>query len=320
MIKKVKRFIRPQLRTLIFFVTTKCPLRCKHCFYNDELNKDIRELNLVEIKKISNNLPHLEYLQLSGGEPFLRGDLVEILEIFFKKGLKKAIIPTNGYFTENTVSMVKKMKQKRFNFQIMISIDGFRELHNEIRGRDCFDRALETFDELKKLGVNVGFNPSLSKLNYNTYIDLLKFLKERTNSIDPILVRGKKGITLSAEEFKKIKSEVENITSRGLSPFYKKRQQMLNEIYCDILGGNKVPYKCLAGEIIAVLEPDGGVRSCEIRKKLGNARDYNYDINKILKMDKIPFRCSNCIHPCFIGPSMSYSPKWLLKNILFQYA
>ena len=94
---------------------------------------------------------------------------------------------------------------------------------------------------------------------------------------------------------------------------------MLNKIYYNILKGKCIPYKCRAGEIIAVLEPDGQVRACEIFNKLGNVRDYNYNLNEILKLKKIPERCKNCIHPCFIGPSMSYSTKWLLKNIIYQY-
>ncbi len=317
---KLQKFFNRNLRTLIFFVTTRCPLKCKHCFYANELNQqNIKELTVEEIEKIADNLPHLEYLQLSGGEPFMREDLVELVEIFFKRGLKKVIIPTNGFFTKQIVSKVQKMKNKGFNFSIMISVDGFKDLHNEIRGRDCFDNAMQTFDELKKIGVEAGFNVALSKINYSTYINLLKFLKTKTNNLDPILVRAKPGVMITAEEFKKIASEIEKITSEKLNPFYKKRKQILDEIYCSILEGKPVPYKCLAGEIIAVLEPDGQVRSCEIRKKLGNVRENNYNINEILKLDKIPKRCRNCIHPCFIGPSMSYSPKWMAKNILYQF-
>jgi len=314
-----RKFFDRRLRTLIFFITTKCPLRCEHCFYNSELNKGTNELNLEEIDKIAKNLPDLELLQLSGGEPFMRKDLVEILEVFFKKGVKKVIIPTNGYFTKDTLEKFKRIKEKNFNVQIMISLDGFKELHNKIRKRDCFDNALKTFDELKKLGANVGFNPALSKLNYENYIDLLKFIRKRTNIIDPILVRENPKIMLSAEEWKKIKPYVEKLTLDDLTPFQKKRKKMLNEVYYNILKNGDLPFKCLAGEIIAVLEPDGQVRGCEIRKKLGNVRDNNYNINKILKTDNKPNKCRDCIHPCFIGPSLSYDAKWLLKNIIYQF-
>jgi len=317
---KISRFFKRRLRTLIFFVTTKCPLKCKHCFYTKELNNSqVKELSLKEIEKISNNLPYLEYLQLSGGEPFARDDITEIAEIFFRRGLKKLIIPTNGYLQESAIKQARKMKEKGYNFSINVSIDGFEETHNSIRGKNCFNRALETFDKLKEMKVETGFIVSLSKLNYEGYLDLIKFLKKRTNNIDSVLVRAKPGIMLTADEFNKIRPELERLTCDHLSKFYQQRKKLLNNVYCNVINGKPVPYKCLAGKIIAVLEPDGQVRSCEIFGKLGNVRDYNYDINKILKLDKIPRRCKDCIHPCFLGPSMSYSITWLTKNIISQY-
>lgn len=313
------KFFKRRLRTIIFFVTSKCPLYCKHCFYNAELNQPIKELSLEEIEKIADNIKGLEYLQLSGGEPFVREDIPEIAEIFFKRGLKKLIIPTNGYLTEQVIKQAEKMKQAGYNFSITVSIDGFMGTHNSIRGKNCFDNAMRTFDRLKELGIETGFIVSLSKLNYSDYISLIKFLKEKTDNIDPVLVRAKPNIMLSVEEFEKIRPELENLAYGNLTPFYKARKKILNDIYSSVIQGKPVPYKCLAGTIIAVIEPDGQVRSCEIRAKLGNLRDYDYNINKILKIDKIPERCNDCIHPCFIGPSMSYSIKWLAKNIASQY-
>ena len=220
--ERIHKFFNRKLRTLIFFITTKCQLKCKHCFYSSELNNPkIKELTLEEIEKIAEKIPTLEYLQLSGGEPFLREDIVEILEIFFKRGIKKAMIPTNGFLTKKIIHQAERMKKKNFIFSIMISIDGFEDVHNEIRGMNCFNNAMETFEGLKKLGIEVGFNVSLSKLNYSTYIDLIKFLKEKTNNIDPILVRAKPEITLSPEEFNKIKSKVEELSFSNLTPFNK---------------------------------------------------------------------------------------------------
>jgi len=317
---KISKFFNKKIRTLIFFVTSKCPLNCKHCFYNGELNKNIKELTLEEIEKIADNLPDLEYLELSGGEPFARQDIVELVEIFVKRGIKKAIIPTNGFLTNQIVSKVQIMKDKGFNFTILISIDGFEDLHNKIRGRNCFNQAIKTFDELKKIGVNPGFIVSLSKLNYDSYLDLLKYLKDKQPAgIDSVLVRAKPDIMLSYQQFKDIKSQIEEIIMRDMPLSDKKRKQILNQIYLDVLNGKKLPVKCLAGKIIAVLEPDGEVRICELRRKLGNVRDYNYDINKIVLLDKVPNDCGMCIHPCFIGPSMSYSLKWITKNIASQY-
>ncbi len=319
LMKKISRFKNKPLENLIFFVTSKCPLNCKHCFYRAELNKKINELSLNEIEKIAKNLPHLKHVQLSGGEPFVRKDLTQVIKIFQKYGVKKIGIPTNGFFTSLVVKKCKEIKKLGIDFSINVSIDGFKPLHNKIRGKPCFDKAIETFKQLKKLGIETGFNVSLSKLNYSSYLDLLKYLKSlNPDYINVIIVRAKPDIQITAEQFKKIKPEIESLTLKYKNKFYKTRQKMLNNIYLDILKGKTLPFQCLAGKIIAVLEPDGQVRSCEMRKKLGNARDYNYNINKILQKDNIPKNCT-CIHSCFISPSMSYNLKWLTKNILYQY-
>lgn len=321
MVSKINKFFNKKIRTLIFFVTARCPLRCAHCFYSKELNQKMNELTLKEIEKIADNLPDLETLQISGGEPFLRKDLVELLEIFVKRGVKKIGIPTNGFFTDEAVRQAKRIKKLNIPFSINVSIDGFKETHNKIRGRDCWDKAIKTFKELQKLNIEVNFLVAVSKMNYDEVLDLFKYLESlNPGYINPIIVRAKPDIMLSVEQFIKLRPRLEEISNKYQKGLYKKRQILLYDIYENVLRGKSLPYKCQAGKIIAVLEPDGQVRSCEILRKLGNVRDHDYDMKKILKKDKIPRRCGNCIHPCFIGPSMSYSLKWMLKNILYRSA
>lgn len=317
--KQINKFFNKELRTLIFFITTKCNCHCKHCFYST--NRNVNELTLNEIEKIIKNLPYLETVQFSGGEPFIREDLYDIIKLFVNKGVKKIGIPTNGFFTEKIISQAKKIKELNVDISINVSIDGFKDLHNKIRGIDCWDNAIDTFKQLRKNGIKSGFLIAVSKINYPCVIKLMEYLSKLNPSfINPIIVRAKPEIMLSPEQFKEIRPTLEKFICKYENKFYIARQKLLYNIYYDILSGKELPYKCQAGKIIAVLEPDGGVRSCELRRVLGNVRDNNYNINKILKLDKIPNRCKDCIHPCFIGPSMSYSIKWMLKNILYQYA
>ena len=78
----------------IFFVTTKCNESCKHCFYHEHLNqKD--EMSLQEIEQMVGKLGKVQVLLLSGGEPFLRKDLYEVIKLFITKaGVKVVSIPT----------------------------------------------------------------------------------------------------------------------------------------------------------------------------------------------------------------------------------
>src|SRR5512135_1713176 len=78
-----KTFERNELQSIIFFVTSACNLRCSHCFYWQNLNRQ-EDLRLEEIEKISLNLPSFSRLLISGGEPFLRKELPDIIRLFYK--------------------------------------------------------------------------------------------------------------------------------------------------------------------------------------------------------------------------------------------
>ena len=67
--------------SLIFFVTSKSNLLCKHCFYWEELNLPKNELSLEEIEKVARSLPNLLTVSLTGGEPYLRPDLPQIVAL-----------------------------------------------------------------------------------------------------------------------------------------------------------------------------------------------------------------------------------------------
>ena len=118
---------------LTLFVTSKCNLRCLHCFNWKSLNKK-DDLALEEIKKLSLQLEDLDSLLISGGEPFLRDDLPKIVEFFYKNNkLNTLTIPTNGFLTEKIHSQIQKIlkiaegKTVWLNF----SLDGTEKMHDQ---------------------------------------------------------------------------------------------------------------------------------------------------------------------------------------------
>ncbi|GAI16765.1 unnamed protein product [marine sediment metagenome] len=94
--------------------------------------KNKKELTLDEIKKISMKFPNLIYLTISGGEPFLRDDLSEIVGSFIENNNTQFVsIPTNGFFTERVISVSERLF-KRYpwvSFRIGLSIDGIGKKH-----------------------------------------------------------------------------------------------------------------------------------------------------------------------------------------------
>ena len=95
---------------VIFFVTNKCNSKCKHCFYWRNLNSNKNELTLEEIDKITKNSGKIQVLLLSGGEPFLRKDLFEIISLFIKNaGVKVISIPTNAILTKEIKEQTERL-------------------------------------------------------------------------------------------------------------------------------------------------------------------------------------------------------------------
>jgi MoaA/NifB/PqqE/SkfB family radical SAM enzyme len=121
---------------------------------------------LKEIKKVfsQSRFKDLKWFQVTGGEPFLDSNLVEVIRFFNNQFNRPVIwIPTNGIATKRIVSSVNSME----NVNITVSIDGTRNTHNHIRGGLFFDKTLETIKRLRGIihdNVNIGF--TISDYNY----------------------------------------------------------------------------------------------------------------------------------------------------------
>jgi len=121
--------------------------------------KDFPELPVAEYKKLPKSLKDVN---ISGGEPFLRKDLTEIV-IMVKNACPRArvVISSNGFLTELVLLQMQKILKIKPDIGIAISIDGLDEMHNEIRGiPDGFERCMATIDGLKKMGmknIRIGF-------------------------------------------------------------------------------------------------------------------------------------------------------------------
>jgi len=127
------------------------------CFYAQEMDKKQPDLTFDEIKKISETAGQFNRLWISGGEPTLREDLPEILELFYKNNhIKDVNIPTNGLKPDRIVEWVKRFRQNcpDCNINVSLSLDGFGATHDTQRGvPGNFYKALET---LRKIQENFG--------------------------------------------------------------------------------------------------------------------------------------------------------------------
>ncbi|MDR0324203.1 MAG: radical SAM protein, partial [Treponema sp.] len=140
-----------ELETIILFTTGKCNAKCAMCFYANEMEKKAEDLSLDEIRKISETAGEVKRLLLSGGEPTMREELPEIIEMFYNNNhITDLNLPTNGMKTERIIEWISRWRKScpDLNITVSVSFDGFGVTHDKQRGIESFYKAAET---LKKL-------------------------------------------------------------------------------------------------------------------------------------------------------------------------
>src|SRR6266496_4048083 len=128
-------FNKTNLDSLILFVTNACNLRCWFCCYADNLNQT-KDIPFEDLLKLSATMPKFRALLLSGGEPFIRPKLDEIMLAFARNnGIKSIYIPTNGWYLDRTEAMCRSFleQEREVMLTLCFSEDGLEATHDQIR-------------------------------------------------------------------------------------------------------------------------------------------------------------------------------------------
>ena len=181
---KFKKYSLPT--SLIYFITSNCNSNCQGCFYWNELNKKQQELTLDEIKKISKSLNKIHYLLISGGEPFLRKDIVEVCEVFINQNnLGGMHLPTNGLIPQKILKKTQELveRNKKLVLHMSLSLEGFEKTNDSLRCKGSFKKTLKTLSLLNEIkddypNFSIALNTVVSNRNYNEIHDFAKFVKD----------------------------------------------------------------------------------------------------------------------------------------------
>jgi MoaA/NifB/PqqE/SkfB family radical SAM enzyme len=301
--------------TVTYSVTAACQSRCKTCqigaMFCQDPTRSERDLKLNEVEKIFSTMHPVYFFNMSGGEPFMRKDLPEIVRLACKY-LKPKVVhtPTNAILTdriiENTEKIIRIVRNYNPSVPVTVkpSIDGVGDLHDEIRGvKGNFDCLLKTIDGLKRLEDKYdNFHLELGTVISNFNIDYLDEIEDFVHSLGVESYRNEVAecrteffnlddpITPPAEVYQKLIKEFarkveDNIsTKKSLA----KTTEALRVVYYDIAGKileeKKQVIPCYAGVSNVHINYDGGVWPCCVLgydQQMGNLRDYNYDFQKL---------------------------------------
>jgi MoaA/NifB/PqqE/SkfB family radical SAM enzyme len=335
--------------SLVHFVTNRCNARCSFCFIDfDDPKTFSHELSLNEIDKLTKNLgKSLLNVNLTGGEPFARKDLVDIAKKYLINSTIQSIyITTNASLPERIKDFAKEISRFDSNAELtfQISIDDLPENHNKVRKiKDLFDTCIETYRLLKNMGDNI--NPVVSitvthencdnikeifnYLNKDCGIDAIKCTIVRDEGVYTTPIEKKKKI-LEAYDWltneikrKMLSKEIINYNANSIQGRLHQKKDILSwEMIKKMYLQPKYISPCHAGSLFGVITSKGKVHPCEIleNKELGDLRENDMDFMKIWTNQKskdttdfiLKSKC-NCTYECALSYNIlgnwRYQPK-----------
>jgi SynChlorMet cassette radical SAM/SPASM protein ScmF len=186
----------PQLRTLYFYITNTCNLRCTHCWLARQTGQDrSSELTTFEIKDVIDQaLPlGLKSIKLTGGEPFVRDDIVEIVGFADELGVTVRLETNAMLLNGGTARALAGFHRLR---QVAVSLDGATpESHGLLRGADgAFDKTVRGIKHLVESGLRVQVISCLHRGNVGEMAELIALaagLGASSFKINPITSLGR---------------------------------------------------------------------------------------------------------------------------------
>ena len=220
-----------KLEELWIYYTLACNLRCKHCLVN--AGKSLREeLTTVEVKKLVDDAIHLgvKRFYITGGEPFIKDDIFEIIRYITIQKKHELIILSNAtLFDDKKIEALKKVYTPRLVLQV--SLEGPNaEVHDKLRGEGSFDKAVEGIKRLMDIGITPVVSTAISKFNDKHIIATSKFLSKLGIKEHNILWMHAKGRGANnADELLVPSDEIAQIM-KNLKKRYKEQEIILDNI------------------------------------------------------------------------------------------
>lgn len=180
-IEKVNNFLTPQLEckfTLpkeggkaIWEITHQCNYQCSYCIFSCNGKKISQELTTTECFKVIDELVEegFKHLKITGGEPFLRKDIIKILEYASIK-LVTDISTNASMITPTTVELLNHIPLK----MIHVSLDGNKIDHESVRGKNTYDRTIQGLQALKKSTNKIRIGTVIHANNENKLEEFIK--------------------------------------------------------------------------------------------------------------------------------------------------
>lgn len=310
-------------------VTYRCNARCTMCNRYKAPSLPEEEISLETIKK----LPPMYFTNITGGEPFIRQDLPDIVRELYKKS-DRIVISTNGFFTDRIIKLCEEFP----NVGIRISIEGLEQTNNEIRGLpDGFNRGYTTLKKLVEMKhPDVGLGMTVQDKNAPDLVALYKKSEElemefATASLHNsfYFVEAKNIIhdrLMVAQNFEDLINELlkSNSPKKWFRAYF--NHGLINYIF-----GQKRLLPCDMSFDTFFIDPYGDVMPCNGTKEkevMGNLNDKTWDeVWNSKQADDVRSKVRCCDRNCwmigFVSPAMHkyiFKPLWwVIRHKFFRF-
>jgi MoaA/NifB/PqqE/SkfB family radical SAM enzyme len=337
----IKYLRKTGLFQVIYHVTRKCNARCLSCFSWRRTEADDPELTIEELRRLTASTPKFPWLLLSGGEPFLRDELAEIVAMFYQNNdVRHVTLPTNALMPErirSTTELICSMA-KEATLNLALSIDGLGEEHDRMRG--CpgnFDKLLKTWELVAPLrdklpNLSVKFHTVLSNQNYTHFSEIAEFVEKLRPDLHTFdLMPGDpadESLTLPPEEtLAGLSQEIKAVMRRyGGYNRLRKHHSLLKTVYeavvedyydefLKIRRENRQVTPCVADRMTLVLGASGEVSLCEMLEPFASFREFDYEFDALWNCEAskearrgVTARKCYCYHPCYQTINVLFHP------------
>jgi MoaA/NifB/PqqE/SkfB family radical SAM enzyme len=311
-----ERIIEPPAPiNLTLSITNQCNSRCQSCdiwkIYPAEKERLAEELRIDEIERIFRSVGPVYFFNISGGEPFLRRDIVDIVRVGCEQ-LKPSVvhIPTNALSPQRIAALAEEMLigmqtwSPGTKLTLKPSFDGVGEFHDWVRGiPGNYKKLVQTLELLAELRkkydhFRVGIGTVISTMNIDRLPEIIAesqrfevdtYISEVAEERDEMRNVGT-GITPTDEQYGEAIAAFRDETfarlkvSRGLELLTQGMRYHYYEVTRRWLRERKQVIPCYAGISNAHISAYGDLWPCAIlagSKSLGNLKDVDYDFFKL---------------------------------------
>lgn len=306
---------------LVLPVTYRCNCRCKMCSIWTK-QAEVKDIPVELLEKVFQEpilAENLRYVNLTGGEPFLRPDLQDLVDLFIRTcgKMESFTIASNGMLPEQIERQTRKILSKlpkHVSAYWSFSLDGPRGIHDEIRGREgCFDSLMDSVRRLKPLKelhpkFDLGFNATIGHLNFKHVHEIQQISDElgigvgytTANVVDAYIdsARSPHDFALHEEDKSELISFFRGLDQKYPNPYWRMVVHMLR-------GGHRT-LTCLARQQGVLIDGDGSVYHCGQSSRLALGNIYEKPFREIwhsVQARKVSFKiwkeCRNCLTNCY---------------------